>query len=168
MSKEHVSILLEVISFFFVTTDLYGKERLENLNQIIAERRLTGKIYVKNFRLLFNLVLLIAFIYIVYEDWSSWMKNLRVDLIDDRHFKEFDIIDWLKYIGTAILIIIGSLGVVVGLIYISSWVFTAIFYTSTFILFFVLQVLLQIVSMKGLLIVVGSILFVISKILRWR
>ncbi len=28
---EHLSIMLEIIAFFFVTIDLYGRERLERL-----------------------------------------------------------------------------------------------------------------------------------------
>lgn len=32
MTKEHISFWLEITSFFLVTLDLYGKDRLTNLN----------------------------------------------------------------------------------------------------------------------------------------
>ena len=41
---EHISIIIEIVAFFFVTIDLYGKERLNNLRGRINSINVTGVI----------------------------------------------------------------------------------------------------------------------------
>jgi len=43
LSRERIAILLEVLSFFLVTTDLYGSERLERLRDRIIETKSSSK-----------------------------------------------------------------------------------------------------------------------------
>ena len=126
MSNEHTSILLEIMSFFLVTTDLYGNKRLENLKEKIIERKI-GDISEKKLKIIAIVILIILLASYTYWNWKNLSGDFQKDFLNGRHFNEFGALDWIKYLGFAILVLGFASYFIIVFAYILSYILTAVF-----------------------------------------
>jgi hypothetical protein len=85
MTREHIASLLEIASFFLVSLDLYGEDRLERLGQRLSdrkalqaslERKLNWSDYFHPNRFLVMMLILMAIYFILWdigENRNSWI-----------------------------------------------------------------------------------------------
>lgn len=159
MSPSEISIWFEIISFFFVTIDLYGEKRLKNLDNKITE--ISQKFDRENHYTggcLFDILYATLCLYLLYLPlglivfFTNKIENFFIQI----------------FVYFACIGLLGLLGLVAF-----KWYFIA---TAEFVIF-ILTVLFRIVGfivkmllmlfekfkLKGILLVLGAVLFLISK-----
>lgn len=160
ISTEHVAILLEVISFFCVTTDLYGKKRLEELrSRLIISVNKTEK--TEDPQILVEVVGWVSLGVFIYFMRGQFIETY--DFFKERIISDFSIVNLI----TLILAVCVLLIILCGIGFLWMMVFGASFkLLRVFALYLVKQVL-RIASFEGLLLAIGTILFLLSKIISY-
>ncbi len=149
---EHLSIVLEVIAFFFVTIDLYGKERLQKLRNKIAgytTKELFNKFIQAN--VLAQIVNVFGRMFTghsalipIESSISSWVSSNLPNLFGWRRtFVEFTltILAFAIFIGILLLII--------------------------YLLIKLLVFISERYSYEGVMVIIGAVLFLIAKSLAY-
>ena len=146
--SEQISIILETISFFLVTIDLYGKERLVLLRSRIVKNRLEDiqrKKYFNKIVLVSTTIIVVCANLIVK---SPWLWKLNWNFIKEHY-------------------VIFSLIVIIGLIIntyedkVEQFIRDKILGNLVNCFLFILSIF----PIEGIMIVIGSTLFIISKII---
>jgi len=158
MNKQELAALLEVISFFFVGLDLYGKERLGKMQTNILE--LSDKIYnrltnVQNFE--WNKQRSSSFMKVVYaiSGIASLVQSI-VTFLDDGHRSIGFLIFMLPfsfgaYLFTVLLVIVFIMGVAILLIRLVNLILRFLIWAFKFY------------QIEGVFLFIGTILFMVSK-----
>ena len=159
-SLEHMSIILEGIAFFLVTTDLYGEDRLLKLHEKIKSARpmdagkkllelvFTRKTVIMSVNGTLNILFFIAFLVYTNKFISSYP-----------YWSYHYLIKW-------IVIIVGG----VAMTYIVLFAIYLLFFFSYGAAFYILSLLIKILQIKPLkyiMLPLGTILFIISKIIAY-
>lgn len=153
MSSTHISILLETVSFFFVTTDLYGEKRLTVLKDKLILLKSVGDDQKSNDAVSwFAFAITIAgAVFLLYK---LWIVN----------FSSFGI--WYSILIVIGVIILGLALFSVAGIYVV-FVFYAVFSLVLDFLIFFIKRALKFVTLQGFLLIIGMLLFLISKYIAW-
>jgi hypothetical protein len=166
MTKAHLATILEIISFFFVTTDLYGPERLAEVRErIITIKR--GKNGARAGGAADHFLVIIIFLgtlYFLYYFLGDWGRSF----FSSPH-------EPMNLFSRILLFVIAGFAVVLAIVMVGfvSFLFSVLIFgvTSAIIIYFTLwgiRTLLRILSLKGLLLIIGTILFLISKFISWQ
>lgn len=162
MSPERISIILDTVSFFFVTIDLYGEERLTNFHDKIEAFLMIIVDILCDIQE--SLAMKVSMVFGVIVMFAG-LLNTASSLI--KIFKlEFTFTDLMSYFTDPqkdlIMVVIDMASTILGSIF-------ALF----FAVFIVLRALklttkfLQSIKLPGVLLTLGTILFVISKSIVW-
>jgi hypothetical protein len=169
MTNQQLSILFETISFFFVAIDLYGRDRLERTHDrlLIILDKITSIIeYIRDFDWSKSRSSkLMMFTYVLSGVGTMYLFFVQFPIgWDDLSFGKVltMILPVIFLFGFAFGIILVGLLLAMSLLIFSSlamaWIIKIIFYG--------LSQLLRTINFEGLLLVIGSMMFVISKFLQ--
>ena len=153
MSLSHISILLEVVSFFLVTTDLYGEKRLTSLRDRLISFR-----HEKENKQYNDIVSMVAFgfciIGLLFIFYILWIDNYTKDGL-------------LWAIAGSIIVLAIFLFAYKFILISVTFFFFVIVRLILGLLISVIQPILKMVSLQGLLLFIGSLLFLIGKTINW-
>lgn len=135
----HISIILEIVAFFLVTLDLYGKDNLKKLNELI---RKSDK-WVINPKVV--IILFALWIVIVILNYS-WF--LRIGIMPQNLIIPYSIIYFFAAIITTIPMI--------ACIYLIGWIFSGLLYLINLVF-----------PIQGLMLITGTTLFLIAKYIQY-
>ena len=176
MSNQEISIVLEVISFFLVAIDLYGRARLERTYKFLIqlldkssgivnrirnlewekekEERIKKKVY-KVF------ILIVVLTFLIYPFIFIHDTSLNPDMPGRWFFVIFASFLASTFTAMSIIAIVIALilAIVVGFL-VLTWVIRSIVYVFISIL--------SMTKMEGLLLITGSLIFIVSKYYEWH
>jgi hypothetical protein len=164
ISKEHLAIILEVISFFCVTTDLYGSERLQKLRDRLVERKEDPNNKEPSWGMkIFMAAGAIGALY-------YFGKALYPDIAQTFTHNNFSHYSWLDWV------LLCSVGVALGVLFVvffsMLFMFIGAMAAAPFsflpdLMIWILRQILKVVSLEGLLLGIGAIIFLISKFISY-
>jgi hypothetical protein len=163
---DRISIVLDTLSFFLITTDLFGNKRLERLKQKILTSNPdiefdehSGEGVYSTISFIFIVLLVILYAISMYINFDQYKTIATTEF---RFLGDYgELVGWL-----VIIIGLGLFAVVSGSIFAipGTIIFFVLFY-GRFALLFLIKTLLKFTSMEGLLLVVGTVIFLISRVL---
>lgn len=160
ISKEHLAVILEMISFFFVTTDLYGSERLERVRDRLIESKsdpsnegltLPAKIFIG-----------VGALGALYYFGGAAFPSIYRTIVHN-NYSHYSTVDWILLFTVGIVLIALFVGIF-SMIFLFIGAMASIpFSFIADIMIWILQQLLKVISLEGLLLGIGTLLFLISK-----
>lgn len=151
---EHASIMLEVIAFFFVTIDLYGKERLHRLSGKVSKLDLDNVSNGSFYYIIMIPVMTLETCFVFYYLYKTWL-NMPL---------------WVN----SVTIIVLSTIIYIILIILALWKnktmtrYNLKLLDALFRLFIkVILKLARIFPIEGIMLTIGAILFIIAKSLAY-
>jgi hypothetical protein len=172
MTAQRVAIMLEMVSFFFVTLDLYGEARLEKLDKTI-------KIYIDRIRQIPIAEILFRYLSAPFFQIGQILTNRSSFSYGPRGYIQYGILLlYLALINSIFKINTGSNIVDLFLLLLVAGIFVPFFLLTVSIVLvlvvFVIELpfdilmnfsrfLLYRLNLNGSLVVIGTIMFVISK-----
>ncbi len=172
MNNQQVAALLEIISFFFVGLDLYGKERLTKMQEGILN--LSNSLYSKitnaeNFE--WNKNRNSKFLRVVYVASGLievvWVTVNIGQLLPSE--KELGDAHWTLYVFIgffSLIAIVIFFGVIMGAILVSTLLIVAVTIVSARLLNYFLRLIIwafRLYKIEGVFLFIGTILFIVSK-----
>lgn len=157
MSGERLSSILEIVSFALVTTDLYGKDRLQKLREkfnFIAKNA-KEKLSLTFTPVIFVLLSIILVGYFLF-------KGLISEILILEGYEKHPFFAWSFMLIVSILILYTFYKLGIPIIF--HILFTVYFITEGLLLF-LLKVLLKLFPIEGILLFIGTICFLISKMI---
>jgi hypothetical protein len=157
---EQVAIFLEVISFFCVTTDLYGKKRLDKLEEKLrstinrTEQQKDPQILVE----IVGWVSLAVFLYFMQGQFVETYFSLKDEVVSD-----FSVATIITLILTVFILVI----IICGIAFLWMLVTGVSFKLVRVLALYMVNYLIRAVSFEGLLLAIGTILFLLSKFVSW-
>lgn len=166
ISREQLSIILEVMSFFFVTTDLYGSERLERLRDRLIENKDTpSKDKLSRPAKIFLVAGALGGLY--YLGKAPFMDLFHT--ITHNNYSHYSFLDWLLLFTVGVVLIVLFVVFFSMIFMYLGAIAAAPFSFVPNLMIWILQQILKVVSLEGLLIGIGTCTFLLSKFLSfWK
>ena len=139
---EHISIIIEIVAFFFVTVDLYGAENLKKIPKIAISILVYPSIVI--------------FMFLTYRTFTIYFPELIPQQLSE--WGDLNAFTF-KFWAVAAIITLIFLGLSAAIIW-ASW--RIVLFSTVFILKW-----LQHWPTKGIMICIGAILFVVAKLMAY-
>lgn len=168
-TPERISILLETLSFFLVTTDLFGNKRLERVKERILASRPNIEFDDDRLERTFSIIQISCFVLVAlrlgidiygrFDEYKAIVASRFGNTSNNEKYGE-----WIVLL--ILFVVVGFLVALVGfaLSIPAAFLFFILFF-GRYALLILIKKLLKITSLEGVLLLTGTIIFIFSRVL---